>query len=50
MALAKNCAKLRNGISGIFTSYRNYIIEITILLSTFVVIVVITVVIHFGLS
>jgi hypothetical protein len=32
MALAKNCVKLRNGIrqSGIFTSYRNCIIEITV--------------------
>ena len=30
MALAKNCVKLRNGISDIFTSYRNFIIEITV--------------------
>ena len=52
MALAKNCVKLRNGMwqRGIFASYRNYVIEIAVPQSTFVVIVVITVVIHFGLS
>ena len=50
MALAKNCVELRNGISVIFVSYRNYINEITAPQSAFVVIVVITAVIHFGQS